>query len=208
MVAEIARAPGATILAANPTPSNDPGPPFGATLAKRPEAKWCGECGAEWTLTNDGQIFITCGHNHAERVDDPRKAKNLKPPAGLQARTEHEVAKRNAEDEKTIGDGIAEKMREKGAYREGASSKQGPIVMVDSARPDRVTVGFGEARFPVPGDQYNHFKTAMISVSTDVAPGENRVDVAERILADVERIAEMAYERELAWYTDRLGRGR
>ncbi len=57
----------------------------------------------------------------------------------------------------------------------------------------------------MPIDQWNNFKCGGFIVSMDLPPGADRVEAATKILDDLEKIADIAFQREHAWYLKKLG---
>jgi hypothetical protein len=74
---------------------------------------------------------------------------------------------------------------------------------VDEAPTRRVSLRWGEARMPV--DRFNHFSVGGHIITADLAPGEDAVEAAERIAADLERIADVLFDRQRRWYLQKLG---
>lgn len=143
-------------------------------------AGYCGECGAAWPYLN-GELLKSCGHVAAERVEHPTEAKKIRPPAGQQVQS-------------------------------ASSPRARPLAVTTvhnaaSAAPtptNRISIPWGEARCPV--DQWNNFKCGGFIVTVDLAPGENRVEAAKAILADLEQIADLAFQRQHAWYLKKLNK--
>jgi hypothetical protein len=157
-------------------PSTPPAPSAGYPVMK---PKWyCGICGSEWYVVGDSP-FVNCGHALADKVDDPRKAKSYGPPAGMQTKSDVEIARRDAADAKVAG-------LPAGATVSG----------------NRLSIPWGEARCPI--DNFNAFKCGGFIASVDLTPGEDRVETAKKILDDLEEIADLAFERQKAWYLKKL----
>jgi len=149
---------------------------------------FCGVCGSKWPLVN-GKVFPNCGHKVSEATDDPRHATAFAPPAGLNTVSEREVERRNAADAaKAVPTPLANVSGGTGVVVAGASN--------------RLSIAWGESRFPV--DAYNYFKVGSHIVTVDVPEGEDRLAVARAIAADLERIADELFERQRAWYEKKL----
>lgn len=161
-----------------------------------PERKYCGECGSEWPLVN-GRPHINCGHVRAERIADPRKARNYGPPAGLQTRSD------KARDEHDRDDAEIREIRERQAVM--------PIVAappVEDRQPqvviagNRVSVQWGKSTFPVA--PYANFSVGEFYRSTELAEGDDPVAVARAMLAELRAIADHAFAEQRAWYEEKL----
>lgn len=157
---------------------------------KHPDRKWCGECGTELTIILKGAmagVTFPCGHGAAERIDDPRKAKRVSPAAGLQTRTHIEVDKRNAED--------------KGRDVSGRNvTPPAPSIVVEG---DRISVMWGKSTFPLA--MMSNFTVGEFFVSRKIEPGSSVLEEGRKILADIERLADEAFDRQRAWYEKKLG---
>lgn len=218
------------LRAAPPAASSAPAPaekPKADFVDKTPERKWCGDCGAAISSTNIG-IFFPCGHVKAERVDDPRKAKKVAPPAGLQTITSKEIERREATDGTAPAEVDATKLLEQDRARLARSAEihaaspagggkappkasssrgapfapaTGPGAAVLSG--NRLSIPWGEARCPV--DQFNNFKCGGHIITVDLPEGADRVAAAAKILDDLEKIADLLFERQSAWYLKKLG---
>lgn len=152
--------------------------------ADNPDFHYCGECASDWPIV-DGKPFRNCGHPKAVGVADPRHAVSRQPPAGLQTRTE--------------------KAAEAPMATAPATPPGGPTMTITPlpGGGKRLSLHWGEARCAV--DQWNNFKCGGHIVTLDVPEGEDVVAVAEKTINDLERIADMLFARQLAWYTKKLG---
>jgi hypothetical protein len=136
---------------------------------------YCGDCGAEWPALL-GKTQINCGHTKAVRVDDPRKATRMRD---------------------VTASGVT-------------NPPAGPISKVDHPNQPQVAISgrrisltWGEATFPVA--QYSSMKVGNMIMSREVSEGEDPVDVARRMLADLQKIADVAFDTQFAWYRKKLG---
>ena len=179
-----------------------------------PERKWCGTCGSEWPIVN-GQFMINCGHMHAARVDDPRKATSFNPPGGLQTRPKMEAAQRDAAERAAaraenvdVNDGppaassdeVATKKKNTGRDTSGfTATTQAPKISVDG---NRLSVEWGKATFPL--GMMQNFAVGSFFASVEHAPGE-RLKAFREILADFEKMANEAFAKQRAWYLEKLG---
>lgn len=164
-----------------------------AFAPKHPERKWCGECATEVSFTPKG-MFFPCGHDKAERVDDPRKAKKVKPAAGHQTRTEHEIERRRAAGV------VVDAKGDTAVIAHGAAPSTPASVAVQG---NRLSVQWGESRMPI--DQFNSFKCGGFIATVDLPEGADRVAEAEKILRDLEQIADKTFQRQREWYAKKLG---
>lgn len=165
---------------------------------KHPDRKWCGECGTELTIIAKGSmagVTFPCGHGAAERIDDPRKAKRVSPAASLQTRTYHEIDKRNTDDK--VRARTDEKGRDNG---NDITSPGAPSITIEG---DRISVVWGKSQFPLA--MMSNFTVGDFFVSKQLEPGADRVKAAREILADIEKIADEAFDRQRAWYEKKLG---
>jgi hypothetical protein len=142
-----------------------------------PAKRYCGRCGTELTWAAS-TYFYACGHVKADAgvVDDPRDAKGEPVPSPHRTRADAETAKRNAEDPRT------------------------PTLGSESS--NRLVIPWGKARLPI--DRFNGFEVGGFIASVDLAPGEDRVAAAKKILDDLEEIADLAFQRQHIWYAKKL----
>lgn len=186
------------------SPTRVDGPPAPAVAGpKNPEKKYCGTCGSEWSIVN-GQFFINCGHEKAERIADPRKATKYGPPAPLGVRVGMEKERLDAEDAKrapgsTSAEEAVRTIRENLASNPLPGSGPGPATLSGN----RLSIPWGESRMPV--DQWNTFKCGGHIITVEVPAGADRVEYAEKIIDDLEAIAERLFKRQKAWYEKKLG---
>lgn len=178
-----------------------------------PERKWCGTCGSEWPIVH-GQFMINCGHMHASRVDDPRKATNFGPPAPLNVRVEHERAKRDAEDERNAKSDFGKTMHDANEHAKehgsGAKKDSRDLSTLNATSPapkitiegNRLSVEWGKSTFPV-GMMMN-FTVGGFFASVEHEPGE-RLKAFRQILGDFEKMANEAFAKQSAWYQEKLG---
>lgn len=138
-------------------------------------SEYCGECGSEWP-TLDGKTVINCGHKNALRVDDPRKAKNMRAatPSGVTVPPASPV-----------------------------SMTPNPTAPVLAVAGRRISLTWGESTFPIA--QYSNMKVGNFIMSREVANDEDPVEVARRMLADLQKIADTAFDTQVAWYKKKLG---
>lgn len=198
---------------ATPTKMSTPaGKPEDKFVDPHPDRKWCGDCGTELTIIESGAmkgINFPCGHGAAERVDDPRKAKRVSPAAGLQTRTHIEVDKRNAEDKarndepRPGGGSRATVPGTKDSGRETGHLNASPPAPTVTIEGDRISVVWGKSQFPLA--MMSNFTVGDFFVSKVLPPGTDRVQAAREILADIEKIADEAFDRQRSWYEKKLG---
>ena len=140
---------------------------------------YCGDCGAKWTWEKfvgiNGGYAINCGHITAIQVDDPRKAKKLNPPAG---HPRPDPPKDPLESRAPFGT---------------------PAVTLTG---NRLSITWGECRFPV--DQFNSLKVGQIIMTVEHAPDDDRVEVARRMLSDMQKIQDLAFDVQSTWYKNKL----
>ncbi len=174
-----------------------------------PDRKWCGTCGSEWPVVN-GKFMINCGHTHAARVDDPRKAEKYAPPAGLQGRSAVEVKRRDEADarkmsmQSTSGDDAdvlgpppkKEDTRDTSGFNTTAPA---PKITIEG---NRLSVEWGKSTFPL-GMMMN-FTIGGYFASIEHAPGK-RLEAFREIMSDFEKMASEAFATQSAWYQKKLG---
>ena len=144
---------------------------------------FCGTCGAEWPLL-DGQIHINCGHTKALRIDDPRKATMMK---GVTA---------------------------SGAANAPATSPTAHVPPPYAEQPtviltgNRISIGWGKSSFPygeiTNGPKYANFEVPTQIVTVELPLNTDRVEAARAILADLQKIADLAFDTQYKWYVARL----
>lgn len=143
---------------------------------------FCGDCGAEWPVLN-GKTHINCGHTKALRVDDPRKATNMK---GVTA------------------SGVANPPDGPPSVHT-PPSYGAPIVAVLG---NRISIGWGKTTFPfgeiTNGPKYANFDIPSQIITVDLPEGADRVDAARSIIADLQKIADLAFDTQYAWYKKKL----
>jgi hypothetical protein len=66
----------------------------------------------------------------------------------------------------------------------------------------KLNVQWGKSRMPI--DRFNAFEIGGFSITVDLHPHEDRVATAQRLLSDLEQIAEEAFRRQHEWYTKKL----
>ncbi len=156
---------------------------------------FCGECGAEWPLLK-GIPSINCGHMKARRVSSPAEASKHKP---------------------VTASGVAAK----------TSSVPSPAADITPSCPipslvlpfmpigtpsvslvgNRLSIAWGKITFPVGeprGFKFSNMEIGSNIIMRDVGPGEDWREVAKTILADLQWIAEQAFETQYAWYKTKL----
>lgn len=186
---------------------------FAKRAPKDPDRRFCAECGSEWLFGDDGLPIINCGHVKSERIADPRKARNFAPPAGLQTRAEAVFERLNAEDMKRLA---AAPSADLGCDDRGdrgdptALEKFGRAATAPGpASGNRLSIPWGKARFPYvypdgTRDKFNAIEVGGHILTIELAPGANAVDVAREMISDLEKIADVLYERQRAWYDKKL----
>lgn len=178
---------------------------------REPERKYCGECGSEWPLVN-GRPHINCGHVRAERIADPRKARNYGPPAGLQTRSDKAREARDIEDavirdlvERAPAEVDAKKLLEQDKarlVRSAAEATRLGLTPQVAIAGNRVSVQWGKSTFPVA--PYANFSVGEFYRSTELAEGDDPVAVARAMLAELRAIADHAFAEQRAWYEEKL----
>lgn len=136
---------------------------------------YCGDCGAEWPLLK-GEVLRNCGHKKALEVDDPRKAKNMRDV------TASGITK--------VPDGPVQKN----------DHPTGPSFALNGRR---ISLTWGEATFPIA--QYSSMKVGNFIMSRELQEGEDPLEVATRMLADLQKIADTSFDTQFAWYRKKLG---
>ena len=177
---------------------------------KDPHRKYCGECGVEWPIVEkDGykRFWINCGHERAFRIEDPRKAKNYGPPAGLQTRSDKEVERLNAEDAKR--ESPKEEPKKETPVKEETkrverrvgdmSAQEEPRVVIDGRR---VSVTWGKSVFPFA--PHASMTLGEIFLSTMVPEGGDVVGVAQRMIAECKEIASSMFSVQRKWYEEKF----
>jgi len=93
------------------------------------------------------------------------------------------------------------------APQKPTSTDGGPLVRTGPGVPtlvgNRLSIPWGEARMPI--DQWNNFKCGGHIITVEVPEGADRMVVAEKIIDDLEQIAERLFRRQKAWYEKKLG---
>lgn len=148
-------------------------------------ANFCGKCGAEWPLIN-GKVSINCGHTRALRVDDPRKAENMK---------------------SVTSSGVASPPAEPPS-RYLAPTSPAPTTTVDHDT-KRVFASWGKMSFPV-GEalgigKYNNMEIGPFSLSEPFSEGVNLDELVRRMSADMQKMADEAFDTQLVWFKEKLG---
>lgn len=141
---------------------------------------YCGECGAEWPML-DGKRVINCGHMRAIRVDDPRKATNMKgatasgapnPPAGPP--TVHALP-------------------------------SNVTVAVDG---NSIRMAWGKAIFPV-GEMIGISKFSNMEIGpfslTEAYDVSRHSEIVTRMFANLQKMADTAFDLQLVWFKEKLG---
>lgn len=148
---------------------------------KNPERKYCGECASEWPIVNGGFV-INCGHVAAERVDHPTKAKRNKPPAGLQTRSQDVPLPLFAKSQET------------------SETRPGPLSAQREG--NKLFIPWGKARCPI--DRFNAFEVGGFGLTVELSPGENVVEKARSMIAELRQIADIAFDEQKKWYLEKL----
>lgn len=174
-------------------------------------AVFCAECGSEWP-TVKGKPWPNCGHKN-DGVDDPRKARKLAPPAGLQTRTQAAVDRRDAEDAKRKdeprpGGGSRATMPvdvQKEASTKSASPLA-PTMTVErvNAEQMKLSIEWGKSTFPVA--PYQNFTVGSFFVSRTVPHDASVLDEGRKILEELRQLADDAFESQADWYAEKLGK--
>lgn len=141
---------------------------------------FCGDCGAEWPVA-DGKTIMSCGHTKALRVDDPRKAKDMQP---------------------VTSSGMTKPPPEPPSIHTGPTPH--PTVTVQG---NRMSIGWGKTSFPVgeaAGFKFSNMEVPTQIITVELAPGDDRVKAAREIFADLQKIADMAFDTQFDWYKKKL----
>lgn len=142
-----------------------------------PDPIYCGECASPWVMAN-GTLFKNCGHSGALPVSDPRLATKIKPPAG-----------------------VGTPKIPSGEIAHPVSTSASPTITFSN---NRLSIGWPEASFPIV-DQYNRMKIPSAIVTVELGPNDDRVEVAKKILVELQKIADLSFDVGLAWYKRKLG---
>lgn len=141
---------------------------------------FCGKCGAEWPLMN-GKYIQNCGHGDALRVDDPRKATNVK------ASTASGVTQMPSEP---------------------PSSHTIPPNVKMTVEGNRITMAWGKVIFPVGEAQgvskFSNMDIGPFSISETFEPS-TFIETVRRMLANLQQIADMTFDTQFVWYKEKLG---
>lgn len=145
-------------------------------------AGYCGECGSAWPFM-DGKPWPNCGHKKAIRVDDPRKATNMKKltPSGVTVPPQGPIE----------------------VHVQPTSSQ--PTISISG---NRLSVGWGKVIFPVGeprGFKFSNMEVAQQIITVELPEGADRVKAAREILAELQQIADLAFDTQFAWYKQKLG---
>lgn len=157
------------------------------TETKKPKldtksGSFCGDCGAEWLVEDDGSFVINCGHTKALRVDDPRKATKMK---GATASGVPNIPPHDVKTEKP---------------------PIGPLPSV-SIQGNRISIGWGKCTFPVGearGMKYANMEIPQQIITVELPEGSDRVKAARDILAELQKIADVAFDTQFKWFCDKL----
>lgn len=176
-----------TSLASNPVPREASREDMAGSVRVQDLPKaYCDTCGAHWPRLADGKPHPNCGHVEGF-VYDPAKAKSYNPPAGHQRL--HVVRDEPKPSPTPFPTPTIEPVH-----------VGRPTVAVQG---DSVFVGWGKCMFRV--GEFSTFTVGPFTMSTTLAPGENKVAAAERMLAELKQIADRAFSIEAAWYAEKLG---
>lgn len=156
-----------------------------------PSGKFCGVCGASILLMKE-KLWLNCGHTlgNAMPVTDPKQARSYGPPAGAPlAISEPRIPSPKKNDP---GEALSTASM--------SASPPAPKVVVEG---DRISIEWGKSVFPVAAFNSN-FTVGGFFVSTMLAPGANKVAEADRILAELQAIADRAFAAQAEWYRKKL----
>lgn len=154
------------------------------SLEKKSRARsgvFCGECGAEWPYLK-GEIVKNCGHA-VDSVDDPYKAR------------------------------VRRNVTPSGVVQKPANLDTSPTAVESSEKTEvtfsgnRISITWGRMKFPVGekhGFKYSDMEIGSHIITVELAPGADRVQAAKSIIADLQKIAERAFEVQYRWYLDKL----
>lgn len=162
---------------------------------------YCNECGTEWPRVQ-GRPFPNCGHADGF-VDDPGKARHYNPPAGhprleLVSRSCRAPSSLQSHDDAHVDPG------QRAAPDAAPASREVPGGSVVLRRePQRLVAEWGKTNFMI--QQYSSMGVGPFSLSADVPDGADAKKVGEALLDDLEKLADEAFERQLAWYLRKLG---
>ncbi len=172
-------------------------------LKKRGDGKLeCNTCAAP--------VKLVPGPAKTESKADPKAdGKDWTPPTGPSSETEERI--RKMQDEAIAKTRAAAKQTDPVSTRSDTeTSKSGPFVPGEPSMTfsgNRVHVTWGKATFPigeVNGVKYANKEIGIFTISEDVPPGGNRVEVAKEIIEDLRQIANLAFDAQLSWYIDKL----
>lgn len=171
-----------------------------AALDSSRKKKYCGECGAPMI----GSV-LSCDHDlSVQPVSDPSKAKN--PPT----RESEERKKKKGADLQTLADRDREKY-EREREKEARPSSEDPHPPTPSAVTNNVSVTYDGKYIRCEWNKstFNVGMSANFAVGPFVASEEckpeDRVQVANRLMDDLEQIATSAFKRQSKWYMRMLG---
>jgi hypothetical protein len=144
-----------------------------------PPDKFCGACGQKLTwAAGVATYFFGCGHNKADHgiVDAPPAAAHVE----------------------SIQRGGAIGLGEQGPIHPASAAPEFTAPLV------KLNVQWGKSRMPI--DRFNAFEVGGFSITVDLHPHEDRVATAQRLLSDLEKIAEEAFRRQHEWYIKKLSK--
>lgn len=145
---------------------------------------YCGECGSPWPYMK-GEPWVNCGHGKAIRVDDPRKAKRM---------------------EKVTPGGITVPPTTPLETHERPKFAPSPEVSFSG---NRMSISWGKMIFPAGesrGFKFSNMETAQQIITVELPPGADRVKAAREIVAELQQIADIAFEAQFTWYLEKLKR--
>lgn len=161
-----------------PKSNGTPAPKSFSAIAR--SGAFCGDCGAEWPLL-DGKLHINCGHTKALRVDDPRKASAMK---------------------QVTASGVVNPP-------EGPPTQYAmPPNVSFSMDGNRMIANWGKVIFPA-GEllgisKFNNMEVGPFSLSATYEPS-TQVQVFDRMLADLQKMADKSFDVQLVWFKQKLG---
>ena len=143
---------------------------------------YCNQCGTEWGRVN-GKPFPNCGHTDGF-VDDPRKAKEIKPPAGHPISPLRE-SKIGAPSVKT--------------YTEQAKE------LPEALRQKKTTlhVAWGKSMFRVA--DYSTFTVEPIDLYLEIEKPEDALEVGRALIPELRKMADELFESTAEWYAEKNG---
>ncbi len=145
---------------------------------------FCGQCGCEWPLVN-GKTVISCGHMRAIRVDDPRKAEQMK---------------------QATASGVTNIPSTPVSAHLPPLGTPMPVTTIVG---NTIYMSWGKIIFPV-GEALGVSKFSNMDIGpfslTQTVPQGSTVEVTVRgMLADLQKIADLAFDTQFVWYKKKLG---